>query len=75
MKKILLLCLVGLMLLLMSCGTDSNKPTALPTESTNITNIGNGWIEFDYAGQRFLYYKGRKGYSGYQALTVVKKIE
>lgn len=49
----------------------------LPTNATNIQNLGNGWIKFDLEIQSekrtFMFFRGRQGYKGYSAITEISK--
>lgn len=49
-----------------------NAEAWLPMNAEVITEHGNGWIEFELEGNRFLYRHVKSGYAGYEALTQIK---
>ncbi len=42
---------------------------ALPASATDIVSVGNGWYEFTYKGQRFLYYRYYEHQSAQSAIV------
>lgn len=41
----------------------------MPTEATDITDVGNGWQEFTYKGERFLFYRHSGIETGYACIV------
>lgn len=75
MKKFIII-LILVVLLMTGCALDvsqSNDNNILPINSTNFVNKGNGWITFEFEGNRFLYHKEIQcgGHRGYEAITQI----
>lgn len=43
----------------------------MPNDATDIVKVGNGWQEFTYKGQRFLFYRGDGIERGYQSIVKI----
>ena len=46
---------------------------ALPTNATGITDVGNGWHEFNYKGKRYLYHSSEVGYGAQECIVEIGK--
>lgn len=66
MKKYLIIVILSLFI---GCGTDSSNPAKLPTNATNVSDKGNGWVTYELDGMKFLYHKAYAGYKGYESIT------
>lgn len=43
----------------------------MPSDATDIKDVGHGWQEFTYKGQRFLYRRAIFGHSGTEAIVKI----
>lgn len=70
--KVLVLCTV---MLLAGCSypTSVIKSNYLPTGSTNVESIGNGWFSFEFKGKKFLYYRHGAGDSTHSGVTEISQ--
>lgn len=71
MKKLVVLVLLSIALV--GCGNNSADIYSLPSGATNITDVGNGWVEYTYKSNRILYYSGYAGNHGYMTATVISE--
>lgn len=49
----------------------SSEPSKLPTNAVNIVQKGNGWVEFELDGIKYLYHRSASGYQGYECITAI----
>lgn len=49
------------------------KNSFLPTGSTNVKNVGNGWFTFEYEGKKFLYFRHGAGDSTHSGVTKISE--
>jgi hypothetical protein len=66
MRKLFLLILI-IVCVTISCSEVTDKTTAykiLPIGADNVVEHGNGWVEFSFKGNRFLYHYYNSGYYG-----------
>jgi len=70
MKKLRLF-LIILIIFACSCGTMSDQPQALPSNATNIVDLGNGWVQFTLEENNFIYHKEYSGNTGYEGISQV----
>lgn len=50
----------------------ANAERLIPANAQVITNHGNGWIEFELEGNRYLFRHLKSGFHGYETLTQIK---
>ena len=43
----------------------------MPEDATDIVEVGNGWQEFTYKGQRFLFYRESTGHNGFSSIVKI----
>ena len=75
MRKLLILTVI-ILLLVVGCTikeSQINTKESLPLNATSIVFKGNGWITFEFEGNKFLYHKESQGggYRGYEAITQI----
>ena len=47
--------------------------SCLPSNSTNITYIGNGWVTFDLNERAFIYHRSVDGYRAFECISEVSR--
>jgi len=72
-KGIIILIILILTTTLIVCTVSiSKEKNTLPAGAILISDRGNGWIEFELEGKRFLFYKSYYGFQGFAAITQIQ---
>ena len=71
-KRFVVLSIIS-MLFLLGCADPPPRQSTLPTNAKIISIEGDGWVVFEFHGDKFLYHKGGQGYRGFECLTVLPK--